>query len=126
MTAPFDTAADRIALSRLFPACFVAPGTKSRVRAKSVLKVGIALDLAAATGWSLERCRAVLGDYCTGPKYLRAITTGDGTRVDLDGNSVGQVSRGERSEARRKLKAIEHEFRQRDRMRRATADHAAA
>lgn len=121
---PGQVAADRIELARLFPV-FVAP--RDTTTPRRALKIGIALDIAARTGWPIERCQAVMEDYTDGPRYLRAVMHGDGIRYDLDGAPAGEVTNGQRMWASKRLKEREAEFTRENKLRRkARRRHADA
>ncbi|BCH33241.1 hypothetical protein MesoLjLc_51710 [Mesorhizobium sp. L-8-10] len=78
----------RIVLSRRFPAAFMAKGHPTKLP----LKVGIRDDVfAAAPDLNKEFVRRAIGDYCTGPKYARAMKAGV-VRVDLNGSAAGTVT----------------------------------
>ncbi|MER9768968.1 ProQ/FinO family protein [Mesorhizobium sp. M0189] len=75
-------------LAKRFPDAFMRKGEPT----KKPLKVGIAVDvLRLVKDIPREILKRAIGDYCTGPKYAKAMVTG-ATRVDLDGNAAGVVT----------------------------------
>ncbi|WP_189521110.1 ProQ/FinO family protein [Mesorhizobium sp. M1B.F.Ca.ET.045.04.1.1] len=93
MSKPFYTYREHInpareRLAKLFPSAFSRKGEP----AKRPLKIGIDKDVLAAVKDIPRRViKLAISDYCTGPKYAKAMVEG-AVRIDLDGNPAGVVS----------------------------------
>lgn len=95
----------RKVLAERFPAAFMRKGEPT----KFPLKVGIRDDVfAAVPDINPDLIRRAIGDYCSGPKYARAMIAG-AVRVDLKGKPAGVVTEAEANYA----KAREYRRRQR-------------
>ena len=93
----------RTALVERFPAAFMP----KRCDAKRPLKVGIHRDVVARMKDFPRRIiQLAINDYCSGPKYTRAMTAG-AQRVDLDGNPAGKVTLADAAFAKAKHAELE-------------------
>src|SRR5258708_12521842 len=92
MTTKSDT--NILALAALFPAAFSAQPW----RAHRPLKGGIGNDLVARGVLGAREINAALKRYVDRLMYQKCLAAG-GTRVDLDGNVAGAVSRDQRARA---------------------------
>jgi ProP effector len=103
MTHPTRRAAQDVILTlvKLFPLAFTA----GRWKPHKPLKIGIHVDLIAAGVLSRHEVRAALRSYTTRRMYLAAVAAG-GARVDLNGNSAGEVSAAEAAWAQQRLDKI--------------------
>jgi ProP effector len=88
-------------LSQLFPACFISEGEARP------LKIGIFQDLAARLAddqrVSKTLLRSALRQYTSSWRYLHGLRVG-AIRVDLDGNSAGELTEEHVQHARDALK----------------------
>lgn len=108
----------RAALAERFPAAFMP----KRCDAKRPLKIGIHRDVVERMKDFPRRIiKLTLDDYCSGPKYTRAMAAG-AQRVDLDGNPAGKVTFADAAFA----KAKQAELEARRAPRRAAVDVAGA
>lgn len=93
----------REVLAERFPATFMRKGEKTKLP----LMIGITDNvIAALPEIDAELIKAAVRDYCSGPKYARAMKPG-ARRVDLEGRPAGTVSadaheRAERLEEKRR------------------------
>jgi len=90
------------ALAALFPAAFSA----EQWQAHRPLKIGIGNDLVARGVLSQRKVNAALKRYVDRLMYQKCLAAG-GSRVDLEGNVVGEVSHEHRSRAERLIARIE-------------------
>lgn len=72
------------------------------------LKIGIHEDLAAREPWPEKLVRRALACYVNLPRYLKSVREGTG-RIDLDGQTDGQVDAQAAEHARRKLDRLQAE-----------------
>ncbi|TJW14361.1 MAG: hypothetical protein E5W82_10305 [Mesorhizobium sp.] len=110
MTKPFYTYREHILpareqLAKRFPAAFKRKGEPE----KQPLKIGIAKDvLALVKDIPRKVVKRAISDYCSGPKYTKALVTG-AQRIDLDGKPAGNVSAASEAYARaREANRLEH------------------
>src|SRR5215470_15966800 len=90
------------ALAALFPAAFSAEPWQ----AHRPLKVGIGNDLVVRGVFGARKVNAALKRYVDRLMYQKCLAAG-GSRVDLEGNVVGEVSNEHRSRAERLIARIE-------------------
>ncbi|CDX26887.1 hypothetical protein MPL3356_60604 [Mesorhizobium plurifarium] len=78
----------REVLAERFPSTFMRKGEKNKLP----LMIGITDNvIAALPELDPELIQAAIRDYCSGPKYARAMKVG-AQRVDLEGRPAGTVS----------------------------------
>jgi len=70
------------------------------------LKVGIHKDLIEREPWSSKLIRRALANYVNLPRYLKSVRVGV-TRVDLDGQSAGDISEDDVRHAREQLDLLQ-------------------
>lgn len=92
----------RARLVELFPKCF-----RGKKVQKPPLKIGIFEDVVATGKWDLTiyDLHCGIADYANGVSYLTSFCPG-ATRIDLDGNTAGEISVKESLHAATKLSKI--------------------
>jgi ProP effector len=100
-TKPRTARAMLAMLCQRWPSCF-------NLNNRRPLKIGIAHDLTRALGDTALRpeLKAALNLYCGNLGYLSRMKAGT-SRIDLDGNEVGFVSREDELRAAARLKGLE-------------------